>query len=44
VIFGCTEISLLIHPADCSIPVFDTTLIHAQAAVGFALAGETVGA
>ena len=37
VIFGCTEIPLLIQPEDCSIPVFDTTLIHATAAVDFAL-------
>jgi aspartate racemase len=37
VIFGCTEIPLLIQPEDCSIPVFDTTQIHAAAAVNFAL-------
>ena len=37
VILGCTEIGLLVQPADCTIPVFDTTLIHAQAAVDFAL-------
>ena len=32
VILGCTEIGLLIGPADVSLPVFDTTLIHAQKA------------
>ena len=37
VIFGCTEIPLLIAPEDISIPVFDTTQIHAQAAVDFIL-------
>lgn len=37
VILGCTEIGLLIKQADCSLPLFDTTLIHAQAAVDFAL-------
>lgn len=37
VILGCTEIPLLIKPEDCSIPVFDTTLIHARAAARFAL-------
>lgn len=37
IVFGCTEISLLINQKDCSIPVFDTTLIHARAAVDFAL-------
>jgi aspartate racemase len=37
VILGCTEIPLLIKQEDCPIPVFDTTLIHASAAVEFAL-------
>jgi aspartate racemase len=37
VILGCTEIGLLIGPKDVDIPVFDTTLLHAQAAVDFAL-------
>jgi len=37
VILGCTEIPLLIKPEDCTIPVFDTTLIHAKAAARFAL-------
>lgn len=38
VIFGCTEIGLLLTQADCPIPVFDTTALHAAAAVDFALA------
>lgn len=33
VILGCTEIGLLIRPQDSALPVFDTTCIHAQAAV-----------
>ncbi|MCV2885073.1 aspartate/glutamate racemase family protein [Aestuariibacter sp. AA17] len=33
VILGCTEIGLLIKPGDTSIPLFDTTLIHADSAV-----------
>jgi len=37
VILGCTEIPLLIKPEDCTVPVFDTTLIHARAAARFAL-------
>lgn len=37
VILGCTEIGLLIHPSDSSLPVFDTTLIHAKRAVETAL-------
>ena len=35
VILGCTEIGLLIKQADSPIPVFDTTAIHAAAAVDF---------
>lgn len=37
VIFGCTEIGLLISPDELSLPVVDTTLAHAQAAMDFAL-------
>ena len=37
VILGCTEIPLLIKENDVDIPVFDTTTIHAKAAVEYAL-------
>lgn len=37
VIMGCTEITMLIGQQDFDIPVFDTTHIHAEAAVEFAL-------
>lgn len=37
VILGCTEIGLLIQQEHVSIPAFDTTRIHAEAAVAFAL-------
>lgn len=37
VIMGCTEITMLIGQPDFDIPVFDTTLIHAEAAIAFAL-------
>ncbi len=37
VILGCTEIGLLIKQAESPIPVFDTTTIHATAAVKFLL-------
>lgn len=37
VILGCTEIGLLIQQADSSLPVFDTTVIHAKRAVSMAL-------
>jgi aspartate racemase len=36
-ILGCTEIPLLIKPGDSPLPVFDTTALHAAAAVEFAL-------
>ena len=39
VIFGCTEIGLLLKPEDLSVPVFDTTEIHAKAAMDWALEG-----
>jgi aspartate racemase len=37
VILGCTEIGLLVQQADTSLPIFDTTRIHAEAAVTLAL-------
>jgi aspartate racemase len=37
VILGCTEIMLLVGPADSAVPLFDTTTIHAEAAVERAL-------
>jgi aspartate racemase len=37
IILGCTEIPLLIKEGDCTVPAFDTTAIHANAAVYFAL-------
>lgn len=37
VILGCTEITLLIQPEHTSLPVFDTTYLHAVAAVDWAL-------
>ena len=38
IILGCTEIGLLVKPEDSSVPLFDTTGIHAEAAVAYALA------
>lgn len=37
IILGCTEIMLLVKPEDSSVPLFDTTRIHAEAAVDHAL-------
>ena len=42
IILGCTEIPILIKQEDCEVPVFDTTQIHAAAAVEFALAKQTI--
>ena len=39
VIFGCTEIGLLLQPEECPLPVFDSARIHALAAVTFILEG-----
>lgn len=37
IILGCTEIPLLIKQEDSSIPLFDTTFLHAKAAVSYVL-------
>ncbi len=36
IIFGCTEVDLLVGPEDAAVPVFDTTRIHMEAAVDWA--------
>jgi aspartate racemase len=40
VILGCTEIGLLVGPDHIDLPVFDSTLLHADAALEFAMARE----
>ena len=37
VIFGCTEVGLLVSADDFDVPAFDTTALHAKAAMDFAL-------
>jgi len=37
IILGCTEISMLVGPQDASVPLFDMTAIHADAAAEAAL-------
>ena len=37
IVLGCTEIPLLIREDDVSVPLFDTTRIHAEKAVAFSL-------
>jgi aspartate racemase len=36
-VLGCTEVGMLLNEANSPLPIFDTTLIHADAAVDFAL-------
>jgi amino-acid racemase len=40
ILFGCTEIDLLVGPDDSPVPVFDTTRLHAERAVELALMTE----
>lgn len=37
VIFGCTEVMLLLSAADFAVPTFDTTALHVEAALDFSL-------
>ena len=37
VVFGCTEIGLLLDPSELALPVVDTAVVHCEAAVAFAL-------
>jgi aspartate racemase len=37
VILGCTEIPLLVGPEDCGVPLFNTTILHAERALEFAV-------
>ncbi len=44
IVLGCTEIMLLIGTGDSPVPLFDTTSLHAEAAVRLALGGSGLGA
>ena len=37
VILGCTEIAMLLDGCEASLPLFDTTALHAQAAADWLL-------
>jgi aspartate racemase len=37
IILGCTELTLLVHPEDTDVPLFDTTRLHAERAAAWAL-------
>jgi len=38
VILGCTELAMLVGPADTDMPLFDTTALHGEAALAWLLA------
>ena len=40
IILGCTEIALLVDASDATVPLFDTTMLHARAAVDWMLADD----
>jgi len=40
IILGCTEITLLVSAPDATVPLFETTSLHAEAAAKLAMAGE----
>ncbi len=37
VVLGCTEIPLLVRPEDCGLPLFNTTILHAELALEYAV-------
>jgi len=41
VVFGCTEIGMFINQSDCELKIFNTTIIHANAAVEFSLSTKS---
>jgi len=43
IILGCTEICMLIGPDDSDLPMFDTTAIHVEAALDFAMNEDRSG-
>ncbi|MEJ8403871.1 aspartate/glutamate racemase family protein [Brevundimonas vesicularis] len=40
IIFGCTEVGMILDEDHCPVPAFDSTHIHAMAGVEFALTGK----
>jgi len=43
IVLGCTEIPLLIQQKDCRVPLFNTTTLHAERALDFAISNGTNG-
>ena len=44
IILGCTEIMLLVGPRDSAVPLYDTTALHAEAAVDRAISDVRISA
>jgi aspartate racemase len=42
IVLGCTEIPLLVQPQHCEVPLFNTTLLHAEKALNYSLESEVV--
>lgn len=40
IILGCTEIAMLLNPQDCTLPLFDTTALHADYAARWAMSAQ----
>jgi aspartate racemase len=40
IVLGCTEVPVLVRPADCELPLFNTTILHAETALQYALTQE----
>jgi aspartate racemase len=40
IVLGCTEIPLLVRPEDCGLPMFNTTILHAERALEYAVQQE----
>jgi aspartate racemase len=41
IVLGCTEVGLLLRQDDIDLPLFDTTLLHAEALAAFSLGGRS---
>jgi aspartate racemase len=37
IVLGCTEVPLLLEPQHCDLPLFNTTLLHAEKALNYAI-------
>jgi aspartate racemase len=37
IVLGCTEIPLIVRPEDCPVPLLNTTVLHAESALDYAV-------